>query len=335
MADPGPRPKRAAEEQVESRPEGLQGWTVAKIMQPRPIAVPENETVLMVCETMASGRVGQVLVVDKDWRPRARLDLPPEPKGIFTERDLIRAFATHREDVLGMKVSEVMTTPVVTVGPDDDLQDVADMMMLMQIRRIPVVERQRTVGILTRGRVMEAQAERMKQVEKERSALEERVVHDPLTGLANRVLFEKVLGRELKRVLEAGGSVAVLMLDIDHFKKVNDTYGHPVGDIVLRQLAKVMRDTLRRADLPARLGGEEFGVVLSHAEGEPKEAAEKLRLAVEQTLFGDPSEPLRVTVSIGVATAAGAEADAGVLVKRADSALYEAKSKGRNRVVLA
>jgi len=223
-------------------------WQVRTVMQHRPLAVPEGETVLGVCMRMAESRIGQVLVVDAAWKPVSVLDLPPEPKGIFTERDLIRAFSMHQHRVLDMKVGEVMTSPVVSVGPDEDLSDVADLMTLMRIRRIPVVADGRTVGLLTRGRVMDAQSRRLVEMEKVNLALEERVVHDPLTGLANRVLFDRVLTRELARAKEKGGLVSVLMLDLDHFKRINDTYGHPVGDIVLRQLADVIRRTLRRAD---------------------------------------------------------------------------------------
>src|SRR5580692_3211037 len=115
--------------------------SVSQVMQRQPVAFPENETVLSVCESMAQGRIGQVLVVDKNWRPRSKLELPPEPKGIFTERDLIRAFVAHRGEVLGMSVGELMTSPVVTVGPEDPLQHAADLMILMRIRRIPVVEK--------------------------------------------------------------------------------------------------------------------------------------------------------------------------------------------------
>jgi diguanylate cyclase len=161
------------------------------------------------------------------------------------------------------------------------------------------------------------------------------VVHDALTGLANRVLFDRVLERELLRSADRGGSVGVLMLDLDHFKRVNDTYGHPVGDIVLRQLADVLRDTLRRADLAARVGGEEFAVVLPmQGHVQPQVAAEKIRTAVEHAVFGEPSDPLRLTISIGCATALPGERGE-VLLKRADVALYRAKSEGRNRVVEA
>jgi diguanylate cyclase (GGDEF)-like protein len=312
-----------------------QDWRVRAFMLARPLAVPENATVLSVCETMAEGHIGQVLVVDKDWRPRAKMDMPPEPLGIFTERDLIRAFAAHREHVLGMAVSEVMTSPVSWVEPEEDIEQVGDLMNLLRIRRMPVVEKGKTVGMLTRGRMMDAMSRKLAVMERANEALEERVVHDALTGLANRVLFDRVLERELLRSEDRGGSVGVLMLDLDHFKRVNDTYGHPVGDIVLRQLADVLRETLRRADLAARVGGEEFAVVLPmQGHVAPQVAAEKIRTAVEHAVFGEAAEPLRITISIGCATAKPGERGESLL-KRADTALYRAKGEGRNRVVEA
>jgi len=313
---------------------GGEDWSAAAFMQTRPLAVTETESVLTVCERMAEGRIGQVVVVPKDWHPVSRLDQPPEPLGIFTERDLIRAFAEHQGRVLTMTVGEVMTSPVVTVPPDEDILDVADLMTLMRIRRLPVVKNGLTIGILTRGRVMDAQSRRLAEMQRENAVLAERVVHDPLTGLANRVLFDRVLNRELHKARERGGAVSVLEIDIDHFKRVNDTYGHPVGDIVLRQLADVLRATLRRADLPARVGGEEFAVVLTQGEAAPQAVAEKLRQAVEREVFGEPGEPLRITISLGCASAGKLDEPADV-VKKADVALYEAKAKGRNRVVVA
>jgi len=307
-------------------------YSVRALMTQNPLAVPETSTVLQVCETMAQSRLGQVIVVEKDWRPRARFDLPPEPLGIFTERDLIRAFATHHENVLGMKVGDVMTSPVMTLPPDDDIQHAADLMILMRIRRIPVVEKGKTIGILTRGKVMEAQARRLARVERENQVLEDRVVHDPLTGLANRVLFWEVLRRETEKARAKGGHVCVLMLDIDFFKKVNDTYGHPVGDLVLRQFANILRNSLRRADLPARVGGEEFGVVLLGGLDDAKQVAEKIRKNIESDAFGENDDTFRLTVSIGVAAWDHNDTHLEPVVKAADEALYRAKQGGRNRV---
>jgi diguanylate cyclase (GGDEF)-like protein len=330
---PKPRDEHRKSDDVPLLPEP--DFQVKAVMQHRPLVVAETESVLSVCGRMAESRIGQVLVVESTWKPSSVLDQPPEPKGIFTERDLIRAFATHQGKVLEMTVGEVMTSPVVSVGPEEDLGDVADLMTLMRIRRMPVVENGKTVGLLTRGRVMDAQSRRLAAIERENMALEERVVHDPLTGLANRVLFDRVLHRELMRAKEKGGAVSMLMLDLDFFKKVNDTHGHPVGDIVLRQLSDVIRRTVRRADLPARVGGEEFAVVLTQGEAAPEVVAEKIRTAVERESFGEASEPLRLTISIGCATWKDWMKEPADLVKVADQALYNAKGNGRNRVVVA
>ena len=330
------RKHEKSKSEVQAQPGDEESFKVSSVMTRHPTAFPENETVLSVCETMAANRIGQVLVVDKSWRPRSRLELPPEPKGIFTERDLIKSFATYRADVLGMTVGELMTSPVMSIGPDEDIQHAADLMILMRIRRIPVVEKGKTVGLLTRGKVMEAQAKHLTRIERENEDLEERVVHDPLTGLANRVLFDQVLRREIARVSSRGDGavVSMLMLDLDHFKKVNDTYGHPVGDVVLRQLAGVLRNTMRRADLPARVGGEEFAVVLVQSEGEPQKVAEKIRVAVAEEGFGEEGDAFHLTVSIGCAIWKESVGTPEALIKLADEALYEAKNTGRNKVVV-
>ena len=154
---------------------------------------------------------------------------------------------------------------------------------------------------------------------------------DPLTGIANRGTFQRVLGQELSRVRRNGGSVALALLDLDRFKVLNDTYGHVAGDDVLRGVAKVLDTTSRSEDTPARYGGEEFAVVLP--ETSPEEAmiaAERLRQAVSAAGI-EPS----VTVSIGVACFPQDAADGDELIRRADEALYASKRAGRDRVTAA
>jgi diguanylate cyclase len=157
---------------------------------------------------------------------------------------------------------------------------------------------------------------------------------DALTGLANRRSFEAALGREIDRVARSGEPALLLLLDIDHFKRVNDTYGHASGDAVLRDVAGVLKAQTRADELAARYGGEEFAVVLPEADGDAaRGCGERLRRAVEGHPFGFAGQPYAVTVSVGVGSAAAGEdpAPAG-LIGRADQNLYEAKRAGRNRV---
>lgn len=153
---------------------------------------------------------------------------------------------------------------------------------------------------------------------------------DALTGLANVRAFEEVLDRELLVHERHGDPLSLLAIDIDHFKQINDTAGHPAGDTALRRLADLLAGAARRTDTVARLGGEEFGVLLADcARARAIERAEALRQAVQAAAARWP-QPL--TVSIGVATVPDHAGDGAGMRAAGDAALYEAKSAGRNTV---
>ena len=159
---------------------------------------------------------------------------------------------------------------------------------------------------------------------------------DELTGLYNRRYLFAHLDETIARINTEGVGAALLLFDIDHFKRVNDTYGHPTGDEVLRQIARRAQDSVRSDDLVARLGGEEFAVVMPETGLAIASAvAARLRLAVAAKPFVLPgaSGELDVTISIGVTVANAGYEDRDQFLKRADDALYEAKATGRNRVV--
>jgi diguanylate cyclase (GGDEF)-like protein len=157
---------------------------------------------------------------------------------------------------------------------------------------------------------------------------------DALTGLWNRRHFDEQLERVLNETDRFGGSCALVICDLDYFKRVNDTYGHDAGDAVLQQVASVLRDGVRTVDICARLGGEELALILPQTAMEgAMELAERLREAVEAAAVPHGGVTIRVTVSMGVAIySAGSDAK-GTLFKRADENLYAAKHQGRNRVV--
>ncbi len=166
----------------------------------------------------------------------------------------------------------------------------------------------------------------------------QQAVTDDLTGLANKRSFRDVIVKEAARAARFGHDLSLLMLDIDDFKQVNDTYGHPQGDEVLRQVARALIAESRGIDEPARYGGEEFVVALPGTDVEgATEVAERIRtrIANERIRIVDGGGGLNVTASLGVATTPGASADVQELVAAADAALYEAKRAGKNRVVVA
>ena len=161
-------------------------------------------------------------------------------------------------------------------------------------------------------------------------ALAEMSSIDGLTGLLNRSHWERAVTAEFQRCRRIGHSSAVLMLDIDHFKRVNDEHGHAAGDAVLRQVAAIIRDTVRAHDAPGRYGGEEFGVVLPGIDAAGAEAiAERIRKRIEATVMDEP-HGVRITVSIGYAAIRADDANYEAWVARSDKALYAAKAAGRN-----
>lgn len=158
---------------------------------------------------------------------------------------------------------------------------------------------------------------------------------DPLTGLMNRGAFDQALEREFERAHRYGRPVSLLLLDLDHFKRVNDTWGHPVGDRVLAQVAAAIRGCLRHVDLAARLGGEEFAVLLTETNAEGAAVAgERVRHAVGSLAMAVGDEPVQVTASVGVVTWSPMFATAAEMVAAADKTLYRAKAAGRNRTLV-
>ena len=187
-----------------------------------------------------------------------------------------------------------------------------------------------------RDNLEKAVQERTRALEEANTRLEQLAVTDGLTGVFNHRRYQEALAAELLRSARTGHPCSVLMADVDMFKKVNDTLGHPAGDELLRRMAQALSGALRLTDLLARYGGEEFGALLPEtSKAIAGQVAERMRLAVENQLNADGRWPQKITISIGVATYPDDGKTSEQVLEAADQALYLAKHQGRNRVVLA
>jgi diguanylate cyclase (GGDEF)-like protein len=176
---------------------------------------------------------------------------------------------------------------------------------------------------------------------KQVAALEYETIIDPLTGVYNRRHFDRNMEEEIERVHRYGLPLSLLSLDIDHFKRINDMYGHDIGDLVLKDTGQLILKVVRRTDIVARLGGDEFAIIAPHTTvSVAMDLAERLRRVLEQSHIvpvdnHKDRERFTVTASIGVAGLDQKGVENGKLIKSADEALYRAKQGGRNRVMVS
>ncbi|MEI8131872.1 MAG: diguanylate cyclase, partial [Leptolinea sp.] len=177
---------------------------------------------------------------------------------------------------------------------------------------------------------------RLEEIQILQNKLREESIRDPLTGLYNRRYLEDALEREFARAVRDKYSVGIIMLDIDLFKKINDSYGHIVGDVVLQKLAKILDKSFRLEDIVCRYGGEEFLIVMPET-SEPKaiERIEGFRIALEQTVMEINEYQIQITISAGVAMFPAGGSSIKEIIHCADQAMYKAKAAGRNQVIAA
>lgn len=187
------------------------------------------------------------------------------------------------------------------------------------------------------GRLLTAFNKLQKELHDSYQKIKQQAHEDYLTGLANRRYFLELAEQEVSRSIRYSSSLAVCMLDIDFFKNVNDTYGHKVGDIVLKKLSSLFRESLRSVDICGRIGGEEFAILLPETDSKHAfDVAERIRQLVENTKITlENGPPLKFTVSIGIAMFDDKDTNIDILLSSADNALYQAKRSGRNKVCMA
>ena len=176
----------------------------------------------------------------------------------------------------------------------------------------------------------------IKYIQQEKEQYENASKHDALTGLSNRTDIMEKMEEEQERCLRKGSLFTLIMCDIDHFKRINDNFGHDSGDYVLKMIASLFKDQVRGIDCPSRWGGEEFLIMLVETDLEGgQQVAERIRKRIENTVFKYKDTKMPVTMTFGLSMYRGKDDNIEDCIKRADSALYEGKNQGRNRVIVA
>ncbi len=265
------------------------------------------------------------------------------PLGILTTKDILRLLQQNSD--LNLPISHHMVSPVITIHNEKTINDALRFMKHQNFKRIVTVDDNgKLAGVITQKELisitfsrwvvmMKEYQQELKEInrllEKKSQKYEKIAATDPLTGLYNRMKFIELYISEYTVMTQRHNAMSLLIIDIDHFKRINDTYGHNTGDDALRALSDILLHVLRNVDVLCRWGGEEFVALLPTAEAQKATAiAEKIRLTVaEQNLEKIPA----MTVSIGVTEIR--EGDTlDEAINRADQALYQAKNTGRNRI---
>jgi two-component system cell cycle response regulator len=235
-------------------------------------------------------------------------------------------------DFLREAEKEGIETPVIVISGQGDEMLVSQVIQLGAYEYLP----KNRINLESVSRVINNTLERARlrnDVKKAQAKMAEMSTVDELTKLHNRRYFIEALEGEFERASRYEIEMALIMVDLDHFKKINDTYGHPSGDMVLSEIGRILKKHVRRNDIACRYGGEEFAVILSNVSRENIYAAyDRFREMVSEHLFEYESNQFHITVSIGIAFSNNAES-ANDLLSQADQALYQAKDTGRNKTV--
>jgi diguanylate cyclase (GGDEF)-like protein len=281
-------------------------------------SVSPDATVLDALKLMADKEIGALVVLEA-----GRLS------GILSERDYARKVILRGKASHDTLVREIMTPDVPTVDPERTIEECMSLVTERRCRHLPVCEADHVVGIVSIGDLVK---EMIAEQERTIHLLASVASHDPLTGLFNRTMFHQRVQQALAQADRHGRRLAVLFIDLDGFKAINDLHGHDTGDTVLAELARRLHRTMREGDTLGRLGGDEFVVLIESYSDDVQlpEVARKVLDTVAQPIqvHGDTHQ---VTASVGIAAYPLDGHDVHELINRADSAMYRAKQAGRNR----
>ncbi len=276
-------------------------------------SIAPTETIGKTAQTLLNLGIGALVVMDQDRQLH----------GIVSERDLVQIVASFDPEAVKRPISDIMTKNVITCSSNDEVGFVLRLMNTNAIRHIPIIENGQLIDMIS-----------IRELTKAYEVLQVEANIDPLTELSNRRPFLKTMATEFERSRRTGSPLSIAMIDLDHFKKVNDTYGHDAGDKVLRAISDILILEFRSIDLIGRLGGEEFAVVFPETDlAGAQVACDRLRRVIERTVIPIDGGEIKVTASIGIAAVTEATPCETTVLKDADKVLYAAKTSGRNCVM--
>ena len=281
-------------------------------------SISPDATVRDALTLMGEKEVGALVVLDAD-----RL------VGILSERDYARKVIVRGKASYDTLVREIMTTDVRTADPERPITECMGLMAERRYRHLPVVEDGRVIGVVSIGDLVKEMIAEQEQTIRQLASV---ASHDALTGLYNRTMFMQRVNQALAQAERHGRRLAVLFLDLDGFKLVNDSYGHDAGDRVLADVARRLQNGMREGDTLGRLGGDEFVLLMESFEDEAQllEVARRVVETVAQP-FSIGGTTHRVTVSVGIAAFPEDGRSTHELINRADQAMYHSKEAGKNQ----
>ena len=304
------------------------------ILQYTAMTIYQDESALNAIKIMETKHIDSLLIVDDRQHPI----------GIFTTKDFLTIISNNSN--LKLPIKEYMSTPLETVHTDITIADAIKFIQEKHFKRIVITDTKGKVsGVITQTELLRLLNNKWIEIIRQRgtelsiinkkliertASLEEKASTDFLTKLYNRRKFDSLIEYEIKQIQRYHDKdLCLVVLDIDGFKYINDTYGHDIGDIILKDLAKIIKLSIRDSDTACRWGGEEFAISLSHTDiNDSLLVAQKIRQTIESYTF---IQELKITCSIGVSQLHSADTYIE-LFKRADEALYKAKNNGKNRV---
>jgi diguanylate cyclase (GGDEF)-like protein len=291
-------------------------------MQKAVMTLSPRDTLRDAVTKMAAHRISCVVVTKDD-----------QPIRLISERTVVNSVAADLD--LDTPIYKVPRGPCLMVAPTDRVTVILKRMRRLHVRRAMVIFKKKLVGLVTQTTLLEAYQRILDDVSLKSDKLADKAEHDELTWLYNRHYLKDAFGHEISRVRRYGGLLALVMFDLDHFKSINDQYGHNAGDAALRTAGHIMQKAARGADIVARYGGEEFAVLMPAAGTRAARIyAERVRQRLSARDFKDQDATFSLTVSAGICKWSRELNTMRKMIEAADKALYRAKRTGRNRVRL-